>query len=219
MPGTRAYVAPFAVYIAMLALERWIPLPVPAVHALRLLIIAALILALSRPLLREWPSHPWASIVLGVAVFLIWIGPDLLFGYRHFWLFENVLTGKPSSRFAPVLRHDPFFLTVRLLTTVGIVPIIEELFWRGWLMRWLVDSREFRKVPLGAYQPLAFWAVAALFASEHGPFWEVGLLAGIIYNFWIVRTRNLADCILAHAATNGALAIYVLISGQWQYWL
>lgn len=219
MPGTRAYVAPFAVYIVLLAVERWIPLPVPVVHALRLVIVGAVVLAFSRPLLRERPSHPWASIAVGVAVFLIWIAPDLLFGYRHFWLFENSLTGKAVTQFPPSLHNDRFFLTIRLLITAGLVPIVEELFWRGWLMRWLIDSRDFRKVPLGAYQPLAFWLVAALFASEHGPFWEVGLLAGVVYNFWVIRTKNLADCILAHAVTNGVLAVYVLGSGQWQYWL
>jgi len=47
----------------------------------------------------------------------------------------------------------------------------------------------------------------------------VGLIAGIAYNWWLVRTRNLADCILAHAVTNLALAIYVIFSDQWQYWL
>ena len=66
-------------------------------------------------------------------------------------------------------------------------------------------------MPLGKYVPSAFWIVAVLFASEHGPYWEVGLAAGIIYNWWMVRTRNLADCILAHAVTNGLLAVYVLV--------
>jgi membrane protease YdiL (CAAX protease family) len=58
-----------------------------------------------------------------------------------------------------------------------------------------------------------------LFASEHGAFWDVGLAAGILYNWWMVRTRSLADCILAHAVTNGCLAAYVLAGGHWQYWL
>lgn len=219
MPGTIAYVAPFVVYVAMLMLERWIPLPVTAVLALRLILVTGLIVVLSRPLLSLRPTLPWASVAVGIAVFLIWIGPDLLFGYRHSWLFENSLTGKAASQLAPSLRHDPLFLALRLLITAGVVPIAEELFWRGWLMRWLIDSRDFRKVPLGVYQPLAFWLVAVLFASEHGPFWEVGLLAGLVYNFWVIRTKNLADCILAHAVTNFALAVYVVAAGQWQYWL
>ena len=64
-----------------------------------------------------------------------------------------------------------------------------------------------------------FWLVAALFASEHGPYWEVGLAAGIVYNWWAVKTKNIADCIWAHAVTNAILSAYVLFGGQWQYWL
>ncbi len=99
-----------------------------------------------------------------------------------------------------------------------LIPIVEELFWRAWLMRWLINPH-FQKVPLGTYTATAFWFTAILFASEHGAYWDVGLAAGIIYNWWMVRTRSLADCILAHAVTNGALAGYVLLAGKWEYWL
>jgi len=58
----------------------------------------------------------------------------------------------------------------------------------------------------------SFWVTAALFAAEHGPYWDVGLLAGILYNWWMVRTGRLADCIVAHAVTNGLLAARVLRS-------
>ena len=68
-------------------------------------------------------------------------------------------------------------LALRLFRAVVIVPVVEELFWRAWLMRWLIDA-DFEKVPLGAYAPRAFWIVALLFASEHGPYWDVGLACG-----------------------------------------
>jgi len=209
------YVAPFVIYVALLA----IPLPPFLSAAVRLLVTLAAIAWLSRPVLRLRPSLPLASFGIGVAVFAIWVAPDVLFGYRHHWLFENSLLGQAASRLTPGLERDPLFLTIRMLATAAVVPVVEELFWRGWLMRWLIDSRDFQKVPPGTYQPLAFWLVAVLFASEHGPYWEVGLLAGIVYNWWMVRTRSLADCILAHAVTNAILGIYVISAGQWQYWL
>jgi hypothetical protein len=109
-------------------------------------------------------------------------------------------------------------VVLRVASSVALVPVLEELFWRGWLMRWLID-KDFLKVPLGTYARAAFWITAVLFASEHGPYWEVGLAAGIVYNWWIIHTRNLADCMLAHAVTNGLLSVYVLTTGQWQYWL
>jgi hypothetical protein len=153
-----------------------------------------------------------------VVVFLIWVAPDALFGYRQFWLFENSVMGKAVTNIDPALRSNLLFLTLRAAGSTLLVPIIEELFWRAWLMRWLVNP-DFRKVPLGTYQPVAFWLTAILFASEHGPYWEVGLAAGIIYNWWMIRTRSLGDCILAHAVTNGVLAIFVITTGAWRYWL
>ena len=84
-------------------------------------------------------------------------------------------------------------------------------------MRWLINN-DFQKVPLGAYSPLAFSVTALLFASEHGPYWDVGLITGVIYNLWMIRTKSLPDCILMHAVTNGILSAYVIARGQWQYW-
>ena len=216
---TLGYVAPFAAYVGLLALGRLVSVAPLVVHAARLLIVLAVILAWSRRFLSLRPTSTLASAAVGFAVFLIWIGPDLLFQYRHSWIFENTLTGRAATDLAPALEHDRFFLTIRMLTTAGLVPVLEELFWRGWLMRWLIDSRDFQKVPLGTYSTMAFWVVAVLFASEHGPYWEVGLLAGIVYNWWLVRTRSLADCILAHAVTNAALGFYVITAGAYQYWL
>jgi len=217
--ATAGYIAPFLVYVSLLAIGRVLPAAPPAEHAARLAIVLAVILIWSRPFVELRPACAAASIALGLAVFAVWIGPDLLFHYRHHWLFENSMMGRAVSGLAPELQHDRRFLMVRMLTTAGLVPVVEELFWRGWLMRWLIDNRDFRKVPLGTYRPAAFWVVAVLFASEHGPYWEVGLLAGIAYNWWMIRSRSLADCILAHAVTNAALGVYVIARGAHQYWL
>ncbi len=102
-----------------------------------------------------------------------------------------------------------------------IVPVVEELFWRGWLMRWLIDGGKFTRVPLRRlwHRSTSFWNVALLFASEHGTYWDVGLIAGVIFNFWMVRTKSLGDLILAHAVTNSCLSAYVVAAGKWEYWL
>lgn len=180
----------------------------------------AAILAVSLPVLRGGPSKPLLSILLGVAVFAIWVGPDVLWpNWHHFILFDNPVMGHPAGNTPPASKNDPVFLFFRIAISVIAVPVLEELFWRGWLMRWLIDSDDFTRIALGTYAPKAFWLVALLFASEHGSFWDVGLLTGIIYNWWMLRTRNIWDCILMHAVTNGALAAYVIVGGHWQYWL
>jgi CAAX prenyl protease-like protein len=215
--ATLGYVAPFAVFVGFMALEKSV-FHSQHLYPVRCLVTVAAILLFSRPYLSFRPRRPWSSIGLGVAVFALWIAPDALFGYRHFWLFENSVLGTTASTITPGDQSDVLFLVSRTLGSMLLVPILEELFWRGWLMRWLIQP-DFTRIKLGAYTPLAFWATAILFACEHGPYWEVGLVAGVIYNWWMVRTRSLADCMLAHAVTNGVLAAYVITTGAWRYWL
>ena len=179
--------------------------------------MAALALV-SRPVLDFRVRNWFGSLGLGVLVFLIWVGPDRLFpGYHSFWLFTNPVTGSMTATLPESSRGDALFLTLRTLRSALFVPIAEELFWRGWLMRWII-SQDFKKVPLGAWSPRAFWIVAVLFAAEHGALWDVGLAAGILYNWWMVRTKSLGDVIVAHGVTNAVLSAYVILANQWQYW-
>jgi CAAX prenyl protease-like protein len=84
-------------------------------------------------------------------------------------------------------------------------------------MRWLI-SPKFQSIPVGNYTTAAFWVVVLLFGLEHGPFWDVGLVAGGIYNWWTIRMHSIADVIWAHAVTNACLSVYVIGAGAWQYW-
>ena len=214
------FVAPFVVYVGLLAIERAASLPTVWWYPIRCLATLATLLAVSRQVASFRASKPWASAAVGVAVFLIWIAPDLVFGpgYRHFWLFANSLTGNAASSAPEALRGNSWFIVTRVLGCALLVPPVEEIFWRGWLIRWM-QHHDFLGIPLGAYTRVAFWTTAALFAAEHGPYWEVGLGAGIVYNWWIGRTKTLGDVTVAHAVTNALLSAYVLLSGQWQYWM
>jgi len=216
-PGV-PFVAPFAVLILLPVVRHHLALG-PWELPLRAVVLAAVLLVCSRKVIDLRLRSPLGSVLIGGVVFLVWVAPDLLWPeYRQHWLFQNALTGAVSSSLAPAWRNSWMVLASRSVRSVILVPIIEELFWRGWLMRWLVNA-DFRKVPLGAYTPRSFWITALLFASEHGPYWEVGLAAGIAYNWWILRTGKLGDCILAHAVTNGVLSAYVILGGKWEYWM
>jgi uncharacterized protein len=200
----------------MLLVQQYVPVPA----WLRFFVSIGSIAAVSLPVLKGRLEKPFLSILIGIAVFVIWVAPDFLVpSWHHFILFDNGIMGHPAGNTPPASKSDPIFLAFRIAISVIAVPILEELFWRGWMIRWVINPHQFESLPLGAYTPVAFWAVALLFASEHGSFWDVGLAAGIIYNWWIMRTRSLWDCILAHAVTNGMLAAYVIGAGQWQYWL
>jgi uncharacterized protein len=212
------YVLPFVVFLVFLGLQQYSPLSVEIDYPLRVVILAAVLWGFSRQVIDLRSSRPLETVLLGVAVFAIWVGPDILFpAYRQHWLFQNSVLGKISNKVAPEVLASPIVLWSRIIRAVVLVPILEELFWRGWLMRWLISPR-FQEVKLGAYSPSAFWITALLFASEHGSYWDVGLIAGIAYNWWMIRTKSLGDCILAHAVTNACLCGYVVATHHWEYW-
>ena len=210
-----AYIAPFAVFIAL----RWLPFPPEWLAPVRFVTVSAALAVFSRRAMPRRLSFPIGSAILGAVVLAIWIAPDLLWHhYRDAWPFQNSITGIARSTLPVSLKANGFFIAVRVLESAILIPIVEELFWRGWLMRWTIRP-DFENVPVGQYTPFSFCIVALLFASEHGPYWDVGLVAGVAYNWWMVRTRNLSDCMLAHGVTNALLAAYVLWFDQWQYWM
>ena len=213
------YVLPFVVFLVLLGLAPYLSFLGWWEFPLRIVVLCAVMWIFSRGVIDVRVRHWLGTIGMGIAVFLIWIGPDALIpGYRDSWIFQNSITGKLHSSIPADLLSDRLVLTLRTFRAVIIVPIIEELFWRAWLMRWIINT-DFRQVPMGTYSAQSFWLTAVLFASEHGPYWEVGLIAGVLYNWWMVRTKSLGDCILAHAITNGLLCGYVLMTGKWEYWL
>ncbi len=195
------------------------PLPQAVEFGLRIVILSAVLWIFSRHVIDLRMSNPLSTISIGLGVFVIWVAPDALFpGYRQHWLFHNSIVGAVHSSLRAGSPEDSPTLVLRSFRAILIVPIVEELFWRGWLMRWLIRT-DFQMVPLGAYSASAFWTVAVLFAAEHGPYWDVGLIAGIIYNLWMCRVKRLGDLIWAHGITNAALCAYVMYTHKWEFWL
>ncbi|MCO5353911.1 MAG: CAAX prenyl protease-related protein [Bryobacteraceae bacterium] len=213
------WVLPFAVFMLLLAAAPKLGLPPLVDLTLRLAIPALGVLIFSRHLLSARFASFLPSVLVGVGVFVLWVAPDLLFaGWRSHWLFQNAIVGTLESTLPPEARSDWLALSLRIARAALLVPIVEELFWRGWLMRWIINP-DFEKVPLGAYAHASFWLTAALFSLEHGSYWEVGFLAGAVYNWWMVRTKSVSDLILAHAVTNACLAAFVLLTGRWEFWM
>lgn len=213
------YVAPFATFMLLLVVGPRLPIPARVEAVLRVALVTAVLLLCSRQVILLQVRHWATSIALGIGVFALWIAPDVLFpDFRSSWLFTNGLTGKVEGTVPEDVRHDTLVLSLRFARAAILVPIVEELFWRGWLPRWIDHREDFRKVPLGQFTTASFLLTALLFASEHGAMWDVGLAAGLLYNFWMQRTRSLGDLILAHAVTNACLSAYVLSRGRWEYW-
>jgi hypothetical protein len=205
--------------VTLIPVSSALKLPVRLDLAVRL-VLPALALALCwRRLPRFRVERPAGSLLVGLAVFVVWVAPDLVFpGWRSHWIFQNPVFGRLSISMPPESLRDPLDLILRALRATTVVAMAEEIFWRGWLMRWLIHE-DFESVPIGAWQLRAFLVTAVLFAVEHGPYWEVGLAAGLIYNWWAVRSKSVGDLILAHGVTNAALSLFVILTRRWEYWM
>ena len=213
------YVVPFAVFMGLLVLLPVAGLSPRADAIVRVTVVSLTLWLAARHAIDLRVQHWLGTLAVGVGVFLIWIAPDMLVAdWRTNALFQNSVTGSLTVSMPPEARHDVLVLVLRVARAALLVPVLEELFWRAWLPRFL-DAKDFRTRPLGSYTTLSFVATAILFAAEHGPFWEVGLAAGVIYNWWMARTKSLGDLIVAHGITNLLLSLFVLGTERWEYWM
>ena len=111
---TASYVAPFLAFVGIMALERALSIPPQFAYPIRVCVVSALILALSRPLLHFRFTAPLSSIAVGAAVFVIWIGPDLLFDFHRFvdlyvrQVVPMSVIFRPNLPLYPVLHLETF---------------------------------------------------------------------------------------------------------------
>src|SRR5439155_25289283 len=158
-------------------------------------------------LLGPWS---WSALAVGAAVFVAWLAleppPSASSGD------DAVPAGLASlPRGWAVL-----WLTFRVVGSVVVVPLAEELAFRGYLMRRLIAA-DFQEVPLGQFSWFSFLVSSALFGALHQR-WLAGALAGVFYALCLYRRGRLMDAVLAHAATNALIAACVLITGKWSLW-
>jgi uncharacterized protein len=153
------------------------------------------------------------ATLLGVAVFVLWVAIDKWIPYPHL----GARTGfNPFAALAQPAWAAPAFLFVRFYGLVLVVPVMEELFMRSFLLRYFTNP-DIRQVPIGTFSTSAFWIVAGLSALSH-PEWLVAIIASAAYALLLRRTRSLFDAVVAHATTNALLGIYVVLTGDWKYW-
>ncbi|MFC1578048.1 CAAX prenyl protease-related protein [Thermodesulfobacteriota bacterium] len=153
-------------------------------------------------------TFSWLAVISGVVVFFIWVLPEGLYpqiGHSEFNPYEQ------ASGYGVY-----FLIAFRLVGAALIVPIMEELFWRSFVLRFAIKS-EFKSLPLGQFSWFSFIFTSLLFGFEHHR-WLVGIVAGMVYAGVLYRRKNLFDPILSHAITNFLLGIYVVLTHQWSFW-
>jgi len=162
---------------------------------------------------RPWPRTGATMLGAGIGLLVwgMWIGLD---GRYPPLPFLGKRVGFDAGVLAPLARYS--FVAVRMFGLVVLVPLIEELFWRSFLIRWLIDP-EFHTVQFARITPTAAAVTSVLFALVH-PEWLPALITGGLWAWLLWWTRSLGACLVSHATANLALGLYVIATGDWKYW-
>lgn len=209
---------PFGLFLVFLALQseaaslfpgldpRWLyPIRVASV---------ALLLWYYRAQYRELLVRPdlrWVGLIsplLGALVFVLWINLD--FG----WLNLGDGTGFDPRDATGAIQWQ--LALPRLLGASLVVPLMEELFWRSFLLRW-IDKHDFLDLEPARISLRALLISSVVFGVEHS-LWFAGIIAGLAYGWLYRASGNLWAPIVAHATTNLMLGVWVLMTGAWVFW-
>ena len=162
------------------------------------------------------------GILFGVMGIITWILVcELQLEQSLIGFLPGLLQPEERVAFNPFISiTDPlqqwFFICVRLVGLAVLVPIIEEVFWRGFLMRWIIDPA-WQQQPLGRFTLSSFFWTTLLFTLAH-PEWFAAAIYCILINLLLYWKKDLWNCIVAHATSNLLLGIYVLYFGAWELW-
>jgi len=217
-----AYILPFAIFMVMTVIEGRPELQphYPIVYTAKIVLVS---LALTWGW-KRWPRFEQRGLLLGLLFgglgLAAWIAlsridlaamlPEAIGSYL-----STSRTGfDPNSVSCEPCRYS--FIAIRLLGLAIMVPLMEELFWRGFLIRFLV-AEPFQKVPLGTYTLMSFTVVTLLFVAAH-PEILAALVWGAAINLLFYQTKNLWACVAMHMTTNALLGAYILWSGAWNLW-
>ena len=218
-----AYVAPFVLYVVPTMVESsgWLGLSYELICTAKGILSAAALWWFRR-------HYPACSIVgfrlaitAGILGCVLWVALEhlqsMLPVMRQLtaWLQGNRVGYDPFAD-GPPSASKTAFIIVRLIELAVIVPLAEELFWRGFLARYLIAD-DFETVAQGHFTLFSFAVVTVAFASVHPEFLAAtvwGLMINVVYR----KTRNLWACVAMHAVTNGLLGGYILATKNWHLW-
>jgi CAAX prenyl protease-like protein len=211
-------ILPFLTYLLFIVAEDmlrrlgWSDAGLRWLYPVKIGAVAVLLLAFWRQYselksLRLRPSAAALAIATGVLVLVLWINLSAS------WMIVG-----SSAGFDPRTGNqiDWVLVAVRIAGAALVVPLMEELFWRSFLMRW-IEAADFETVSPSQVRFRSVFITVLLFGFEHN-LWLAGLVAGAAYSGLYMRNRTLWSPIVAHAVTNGLLGIWVVVTGNWSYW-
>ena len=239
--STAAHVLPLMLFTLLTAVPGWFKIENPElpwyqqapehwVYPLQTMFCGGLLLWFR----QHYQMAPWRGLGLAclfaLTGILLWITPA--------WLYAKLATGVEAPEWWAWLglvdRRDGFDPTIlskwpawqsaaigmRFVRMVVIAPCVEEMMWRGFLMRYVnAGDSGWRSVPFGTHSWKGFWIVTAMVTLIHNPEdYLTAFIWGSLVYVLAVRTRSLGPCVFMHGLGNLLLGLYALRTQQWGFW-
>ncbi len=212
------YVLPMGIFMAVTTLEGVVPRAAyPFIYLFKILLVGVA-LGYCAPRWRHEFQATWMTAGLGLLVGLfgvvMWIVVDRWTPHLAFLGARTALN--PFTAITdPALRVG--FIALRLVGMALLVPVMEEVFWRSFVHRFVMDPDAWQTLRIGIGSPLAVGVGSVAFGVSH-PEWLAASVFALLMIGLCRATGNLFASTVAHAVTNLMLALYVLQTGSWVYW-
>jgi CAAX prenyl protease-like protein len=217
--------APFMIYLLLLMPLDWFPvqlMPIPiAMRGIGGLWAVWLVRhhlpAVGRP-------HVLLAILFGVLAAAGWVVGQHAFNHLveqagvagKGFLFKIPTGTDPRQHITAASWWSQAVLRISVATIT--VPIVEELFWRGFMLRAFVDWNRWQRVPLGTFTWFSFLGTSLISVAQHPSNWAVSIFCWMLFNGLFYWKRSLLFLMLVHGITNLVLYVYVIIYGDWMFW-
>ena len=181
-PAWVPYVVPFVVYLALTAVEAHYKAHYPLFYSAKIIAVTVITLALAGPRTERKPL-PWGwlaiAVVVGVVLNWAWFAVDAITPHPH-WLTQIMGTRAAFDPYKEIPNSGlrTAFLAIRFSGLVLLIPYLEERFYRDFLVRFVENQDDFRRVSVGALTPTAIAFSTVLFASTH-PEWLSAAVFGL----------------------------------------
>ena len=163
----------------------------------------------------DWALRPClAAVLLGLVGIGLWMIP-----YFTGWIPDEGNGFMPEKIFGAGSALTLAEYAMRFARAAVVVPFVEELFWRGFLMRWCINRDFPQTVAIGTHSWLAYGVTTAAFMLIHAPAdWASAFIYGSLTYLLVVKTKRITPAIVMHATANavmGICAIYFNLPHLW----
>ena len=242
---TRAHVIPFAVFMGFMILLQliggligwkhpdapwWRQDPAQFVYPVQTLVTLGFLVHYRRDYTFNW-SLKWAlaGVVFGAAGIGCWLLPTALYDAWGMHgpargIFKLLGIAERGEGFDPGIFQNPSAywgsLVFRFFRAVVVVALVEEILWRGFLMRFVCDwEGDYWHQPFGRHRWFSYLVVTGLFMAAHAPVDYAGAFVyGSLAYLLCVWSKNLGACVIMHATANFLMGLYIMATGKFGLW-